>query len=124
MITIVSYGTGHGDLEQNAHVIFPLAQLFKDPHVSPAMREMTGKDPEVMQNVLMQLGALAHLSAALKLTTSLVPVHHDVVVAFSCVGGRHRSVVFADSLADLVSTHHASSVRTIHRDLHKPVIQR
>jgi RNase adaptor protein for sRNA GlmZ degradation len=126
MITVISYGTGHGPLEVEPDVIFPLAHRFRDPHVSPEMREMTGLDKIVVDNVMAQLGAHAFLLATFNLVTALYTAHDhaDLLVAFSCVGGRHRSVAFAVALHALLARWFPGKIQLIHRDVEKPVIVR
>jgi len=127
MITVVSYGDGHGPLtEYQADVIFPLASRFRDPHVSPEMREMTGLDKPVVDNVMAQPGAHPYLLATFNLATSLYTAHDraDIVVAFSCVGGRHRSVAFAAALHALLVRWFPGQVALVHRDVTKAVIRR
>lgn len=128
MFKIVSYGEGHGPLaEYTPDVIFPLAHRFLDPHVSPEMRQMTGLDKAVIDNVMAQPGAHAFLLAAYSLALALDAAHGhaaDIVIAFSCVGGRHRSVAFALALFALLKGWPPLQVELIHRDVEKPVIKR
>jgi RNase adaptor protein for sRNA GlmZ degradation len=126
MITILSYGTGHGALEIQPDVTFALAHRFRDPHVSSEMREMTGLDKLVVDNVMTQLGAHAFLLAAFNLTTALYHAvdHADIIVAFSCVGGRHRSVAFAVALHALLLRWFPDQIQLVHRDVEKAVIAR
>jgi RNase adaptor protein for sRNA GlmZ degradation len=127
MITIKSFGYGHPGGAPAAHLTVNLCDLFKDPHVSPEMRELTGKDPKVIQSVMRQPGAEAFLRA---LIDGVLDIRHpDPVIAFGCVGGRHRSVVFADALAQELRawfrlTSSMGDVTVEHRDIDKPVLAR
>jgi RNase adaptor protein for sRNA GlmZ degradation len=126
LITVISYGTGHGPLEVKPDVIFSLAHRFRDPHVSPEMREMTGLDKTVVDNIMAQPGAHAFLLAAFNLAAALYAAHDhaDILVAFSCVGGRHRSVAFAVALHALLARWFPGQVELVHRDVEKAVIRR
>jgi UPF0042 nucleotide-binding protein len=107
MITIKSFGYGHPDGAPPAHVTVDLRTLFQDPHVSPEMRNLTGKDPAVIQSVMRQPGAEA-------LLRSLTDVSMDL---------------FADALTQELrawyrSVRPAETVTVEHRDIDKPVLVR
>jgi RNase adaptor protein for sRNA GlmZ degradation len=125
VITIKSFGYGHPDGAPAAHLTVDLRELFKDPHVSPEMRELTGKDPAVIQSVMRQPGAEAFLQA---IVTAVLALQSGAIVAFGCVGGRHRSVVFADALGQELRARLRSgpTVHIIveHRDIDKLVLVR
>jgi RNase adaptor protein for sRNA GlmZ degradation len=125
MIRIIGYG--HPDGAPAAHLTVDLRKLFKDPHVSPEMRELTGKDPKVIQSVMRQPGAEAFLRSLIDVVLDIR--HPDPVIAFGCVGGRHRSVVFADALGQELRawfrlTPSMGDVTVEHRDIDKPVLVR
>lgn len=131
MIDIISFGYGHPEGAPDAHMTFDLRELFKDPHVSPELRQLTGMDPAVIQNVFRQPGAEAFLQGIVQ--TVIAAYVPDLVVAFGCVGGRHRSVVFAEALhielcaryRKLPLVQRAGRVPTLeHRDIDKPVLVR
>jgi RNase adaptor protein for sRNA GlmZ degradation len=126
MITVLSYGTGHGPLAAEPDVIFPLAHRFRDPHVSPEMRELTGLDKIVVDNVMAQPGAHAYLLATFNLVTALrvASRNADLLAVFSCIGGRHRSVAFAVALCTLLARWFPGQVELVHRDVEKAVITR
>lgn len=94
MITITSFDKGHGPAP-DAHIVVDVSTLFRDPHVDPRMRQMTGLDAEVIDSVMSQPGArnfVADLALALDTIESVVD---HATLAIGCVGGRHRSVVLA-----------------------------
>lgn len=129
MIKITSFGYGHPGIEPPAaHFTFDLRDLFRDPHVSSELRELTGRDPKVIQSVFRQPGAEQFLNG---IVNAVLAVRwQDVVVAFGCVGGRHRSVVFADALALELRARlrrelaRRSAITVEHRDIDKPVLVR
>ena len=114
---ITSFGYLHGD-PPPAHITIDSRDLFRDPHIDPAMRQLTGKDQRVIDNVMTQPRAhwtALHLADILR---GLASQGVDVHLAIGCAGGRHRSVVLADVIAS-----HLGMVAQ-HRDLDKPVVQR
>jgi UPF0042 nucleotide-binding protein len=57
-ITVISFGYGH-NLPPEADVTVDARRLLHDPHIDPAMREMTGLDETVRRRVLATRGATA-----------------------------------------------------------------
>lgn len=126
-IEVISYGKGHPEPAPRADITFDTSDWFRDPHVSPAMRNMTGKDPEVIFSVLEDSGGKAAIAPLLHMVEMLMEhgddVDRPIVIAICCVGGRHRSVAIADALARQANADgYLTSVT--HRDLDKPVIAR
>lgn len=123
-VRIVSFGYGHGDAP-DAHLTLDLRSHFRDPHVSPAMRELTATHSLVRRTVLGTPGVKALLTATVRAVQAYDagPSARDTVVAVGCAGGRHRSAVAANVLARRLRRRgHAVTVE--HRDLHLPVIAR
>lgn len=130
MIDIISFGYGHPDGAPVAHMTFDLRELFKDPHVSPELRQLTGMDPAVIQNVFRQPGAEAFLQGIVQAVIAAIGIK-NLVIAFGCVGGRHRSVAFAEALyQELIAyfrrmpKHLWETTAIEHRDIDKPVLVR
>lgn len=79
-----------------------LRDFIRDPHISPALRESTGRELDVRVNVLAAPGAQALVDHLVGATLSLLvsaPAGRTVRVGVSCQGGRHRSVVVADEVS-------------------------
>ena len=124
-IQIVSYGTGHPLPPPPAHIVYNLAEHYRDPHRDPRMRQMTGRDELVRSRVLTTAGVPELLDAAEAAALAYLagPVSAPLVIAFACVGGRHRSVVAADELAERLAAH-GVAVTVHHRDIDRAVIDR
>lgn len=130
MIDIISFGYSHPDGAPDAHMTFDLRELFKDPHVSPELRQLTGMHPKVIQNVFRQPGAEAFLQGIAQAVIATIGTQ-NLVVAFGCVGGRHRSVVFAEALHQELAARFRQrppsewvTTAVEHRDIDKPVLVR
>lgn len=128
-VMIESFGYLHGPprplVTDTPHLTIDLRRLFRDPHVTPALRYSTGRDDAVRANVLDQPGALEFLHGQSAAIAALVPslTPNVVVVAVGCAGGRHRSVVIAEALALLLAGD-GISVEVFHRDIRRPVVRR
>lgn len=125
MITFWSYGTGHGQLEVDVELIFPLAHRFYDPAgISDELRNLTGEYEAVTDSVMGQPGAVDYLEATVDAVRNFAfryPVASGNF-AWSCRGGRHRSVVFAIQAAKLHIARYGGPLEVIHRDIRKPIL--
>jgi UPF0042 nucleotide-binding protein len=122
MLTIVSFGYGHAT-PPAAHFTLDVRELFRDPHMDPALRELTGRDAAVVQSVMRLPGASETVADLAGLIDTLAGIQPDVTVAIGCVGGRHRSVALAAALGDLVRAM-GMDVVVKHLDIDKPVLPR
>jgi RNase adaptor protein for sRNA GlmZ degradation len=123
-IHIVSFGFLHGPGPE-ADVALDLRRAFRDPHVDPRMRELTGRDRLVRKAVLRTRGVRALLKATVHQAQAYAegPSVDRIVIGSACAGGRHRSVVVADKLARRLRRR-GHTVTVHHRDIDKPVVQR
>jgi UPF0042 nucleotide-binding protein len=127
-VTVTSFGYGHQDTDGRpvpppaAHLTIDVRTHFRDPHVSPGLRHLTGTDEAVIDAVMATPGVHALIDAILDAVTAFrtAPVPSPVTVAVGCVGGRHRSVVIASFIAALLP----GKVGLVHRDIARPVITR
>lgn len=123
-VEIVSFGFLHAGAPE-ADVVLDLRRAFRDPHVDPALRQLTGHDRPVRRTVLRTSG----IRRLLRATTRQVqaydrgPSVDRIIVGSGCAGGRHRSVVVAEQLARRLRRR-GHTVTVTHRDLHQPVVQR
>jgi UPF0042 nucleotide-binding protein len=130
-VEIVSFGYGHtGDNGKPigapaAHLTFDLRTHFKDPHVSPELRNLAADDYPVIQAVMGTPGIHDLLTGMLCAVLAYLsgPADAPVMVAIGCAGGRHRSAVVATYLADHLEGYEVPVTLT-HRDIERPVIQR
>lgn len=92
-----------------------------NPGRLPEYRGLTGMDEPVV-TYLEQYGEVRDFAA---LTASLARMHvenyisrgfNDLMFCFGCTGGRHRSVYFAERLAETLASEYGITVRLIHRE--------
>lgn len=123
-VHIISFGFLHGPAPE-ADVVLDLRRAFRDPHVDPRMRELTGQDRLVQRAVLRTAGIRALLKATVQQVRAYAagPSVDRIVIGSACAGGRHRSVVVADQLARRLRRR-GHTVTVVHRDIDKPVVQR
>ena len=100
-VVVTSFGYLHGD-PPKADLTVDVRHHLRDPHLDPAMREMTGLDVAVIEQVLSTPGANGLIDALVAAASALLPAACRagwlVTVAIGCAGGRHRSVVLADAV--------------------------
>jgi UPF0042 nucleotide-binding protein len=118
-VTVVSFGYKYGlptDLDLALDCRFLPNPFFVEP-----LRPQTGTDPAVAEYVLASDGAEEFLTHVLGLLRFALPRYQAegktyLTVGIGCTGGRHRSVVLAETLrARLAAEGHRITVR--HRDL-------
>lgn len=129
-VQVYSFGYLHPDPEIDPHITIDLRNALYDPHVDPAMRELTGLDPRVHAHVMATPGANEILMGVLMTVQAMLPGHDNVHgqgtvvrVAFGCAGGRHRSVVLANALLLLLQQMGIGS-EVCHEHVQRPVVRR
>ena len=117
--TVVSFGFKYG-LPVDADLVVDV-RFIPNPFWIPELRELTGRDPAVRAYVLAQEDAgtfLDRYSAILEIIGAGYRRESKryLTLAVGCTGGKHRSVVMAQELADRLA---ATGVRAtvVHRDL-------
>ncbi len=121
-IRITSFGFLHDD-PPTADLVLDL-RPYRDPHVSPELRDLTAKDPQVRQVVMSTPGIRDLVDATVTdlRTRARSRASTPLLVAVGCAGGRHRAPTVADAIAD--GLHTFAKVQVTHRDLRKPVYHR
>jgi UPF0042 nucleotide-binding protein len=120
-VTITSFGYLHGTAPA-ADIPIDLRESYRDPHVDPALRDLTAEDPGVMNAVLATPGIPALVRAVAAAVRDLMRGGGPVTVAIACAGGRHRPAV-ATLVAALLEAS-GVPVTTVHRDIEEPVVRR
>jgi UPF0042 nucleotide-binding protein len=117
-VNLVSFGFKRG-LPLDADLVMDV-RFLPNPHYVPSMRQRTGSDPEVADYVLRWPVTQRFLQIFGQLVEFLLP-HYTaegksaLTVAIGCTGGRHRSVVIAEALAERLRVQ-GHLVRVSHRD--------
>ena len=118
-VNVVSFGYKHG-LPLDVDVVFD-CRFIPNPHWVDRLRPLTGTDPNVREYVLHQSLTNEFLQHIDDLLSMLLPAYQlegksYLSIGIGCTGGRHRSVVIASELAQLLEAHGVSP-RVHHRDV-------
>ncbi|HXR23361.1 MAG TPA: RNase adapter RapZ [Acidimicrobiales bacterium] len=120
-VLVMSFGFKHGvpiDVDNVLDVRF-----LPNPYWVEEMRPLTGLDEPVRRYVLGQPEAKEFLERAEYLLKFLVPAYVKegksyLTIAIGCTGGRHRSVVLVEEIADRLRKM-GYNPSTIHRDVER-----
>ena len=118
---VVSFGYKHG-LPVDVDVVLD-CRFLPNPHWVEELRPQTGLDRAVREHVLENPTTTQFLEHLERLLDLLLPAYVAegkayLTLAFGCTGGRHRSVVMAEAVADLLRARHLEPV-VVHRDVEK-----
>jgi len=121
MIRIISFGYGHST-PPAAELTYDLRALLRNPFHDEALKTLTGLDEAVYRHVTETPGAerLA-LNAAATARDLAHDADGDVLMAWGCTGGRHRSVGLARRTHELLTAAGEEAVIE-HRDVHLPLL--
>lgn len=97
VISLLSFGFKHG-LPREADFVFDLRSL-PNPFYLESLRNLTGENQEVRDYVMDSVDSKAMFAEIRSLLLTAIPLvvkegRRNVVIAFGCTGGRHRSVTF------------------------------
>ena len=117
--TVVSFGFKYG-IPVDADMVVD-GRFLPNPHWVPDLQPQTGLDPEVRDYVLSQPAAgefLGRLDALLETVNAgfLTERKHYLNVSVGCTGGKHRSVVLAEALGEILTKRGVETL-VVHRDL-------
>lgn len=107
-IRVVSFGYKYSQ-PPAANLVFDV-RFCKNPHYDEALRPLTGKDASVQEFLLQE----PDVRVLLDQLEMMLPVflsgylkhgnnHEEVVIAFGCTGGKHRSQFFALRAAGIIT---------------------
>ena len=120
-ILVMSFGFKHGVPIDVDNVL--AVRFLPNPYWVEEMRPLTGLDEPVRRYVLGQPEAKEFLERADYLLKFLVPAYVKegksyLTIAIGCTGGRHRSVVLVEEIADRLRKM-GYNPSTIHRDVER-----
>jgi UPF0042 nucleotide-binding protein len=119
---VISFGFKHG-LPVDVDLVLD-CRFLPNPHWVEALRPQTGLDQPVRDYVLAQPATGEFLERLDDLLVTLLPAYAAegksyLSIAFGCTGGRHRSVVIAEEIAERLRAH-GYDPGVGHRDIDKP----
>lgn len=118
-IKIMSFGFKYG-IAPEADFVFDV-RFLPNPFYIPELKKLTGLDKEVRDYVMRSEASQKLEKAIFDLMDVVIPNcskegRPTLTIAFGCTGGQHRSVTFAERLAEHLNSN-GISTRTIHREL-------
>lgn len=118
-VTLVSFGFRHG-IPTEADIIVDI-RFLPNPYFVDALKGFDGSAPDVRDYVLTSPETREFLRRFGDFLTYLIPLYRKegksyLTIAVGCTGGRHRSVVVVDALANELQMA-AVTVRIKHRDM-------
>ena len=102
-IFVLSFAYSRG-VPPEADFVFDV-RFLANPHYVPALRPLTGREPEVARHVLDDPAYGPFFEHIVAMLTPLLPAFEQdgrsyLTIALGCTGGRHRSVAVAEHLAE------------------------
>jgi RNase adapter protein RapZ len=118
-VSVVSFGFKYG-LPVDADMVAD-CRFLPNPHWISELAPLTGRDQPVIDYVLGQPGAVEFIDAFASAVQIALAGYdksgrHYVLLAVGCTGGKHRSVVLADALAERLGDAWPG-IQVTHRDL-------
>lgn len=120
-IDVRSFGFKYGVMN-DADLTFDV-RCLPNPFYIAELKHKTGLNPEVSGYVMKFKEAQELLAKLNDLIDFLLPLYEkegkaQLVIAFGCTGGKHRSVTFAEAVAKHL-TDNGRTIRLAHRDIEK-----
>jgi hypothetical protein len=120
LVTCLSFGYKNGIPDGASWVID--VRLLDNPYWVDELRPLDGRDPRVRDYVVNQLAAQQLLDNLETTLRGAIPHYREhgrsqLVVAFGCTGGRHRSVAMANEMASRLSGIDGVDVEFATRDM-------
>ena len=119
LLNIISFGFKHG-IPYDADMIYDV-RFLPNPHFVESLKNLDGTDPEVLNYILNNDESTKFIEKLTEFLEYLIPNYGKegksyLTIAIGCTGGKHRSVVVANKVAEHFN--HLSPI-TRHRDISK-----
>lgn len=120
-ITFMSFGYKHG-MPLDADVVFDV-RFIPNPYYLKSMRDLTGNNRHVRDYVMKFEETQHFVKEVSALLDYLIPFYmkqgkRNLVIAFGCTGGQHRSTALANEFYEIFSEK-GDYVERFHRDIMK-----
>lgn len=121
LISVVSFGYRFG-IPADADLVFDV-RFLPNPHFVPRLRPLSGRDAQVVRYICSFPQTGEFLRRMEGLLAYLIPHYvregkSYLTIAFGCTGGRHRSVMLAESVRRALGRR-GFSAKVLHRDMEK-----
>jgi len=120
VVTLLSFGFKHG-VPLDADLVFDV-RFLPNPHFVPALKPLTGRDREVVKFMKGHDATDQFVAKLTDMLRFLIPQYVSegksyLTIAIGCTGGRHRSVMLAETLRPALADLDGVRVRVRHRDI-------
>jgi RNase adapter protein RapZ len=120
-VTIASFGFRHG-LPRSLDLLFDV-RFLPNPHFIPALRPLTGRDPEVVEYLKAEREVEETVNRFTDFLAFLLPRFQRegksyLTIGVGCTGGRHRSVMITESLSERLAEL-GFKTTVMHRDIER-----
>lgn len=121
VIKVMSFGFKYG-VSTESDLVFDV-RCLPNPYYIPELRNHTGLDNCVREYVMKHESSQQLFNKIADLIDFLIPLYvregkSQLVIAFGCTGGKHRSITFAELMAEHL-TSKDYKVQKYHRDITK-----
>lgn len=121
LLSLVSFGYKHG-IPVDSDLVFDV-RFLRNPYFVPELKQLTGSDPAVIEYIRSSKVAMDFLMRLQSMLDFLLPEFDRegksyLTIAIGCTGGRHRSVMVVNSVAEALANS-AVRIKVIHRDVDK-----
>ena len=121
LVSLVSFGFKFG-VPIDSDLMFDV-RFLPNPNFVPHLKQFTGADPAVVDYMNSQEATGTFLKHVFNLIDFLLPQYEKegksyVTISIGCTGGRHRSVMIADAIAEHLDAL-KYRVKVSHRDVEK-----
>jgi len=121
LITCLSFGFKYG-IPKDADIVMDV-RCLPNPFYVPELKHKTGKDKDVRDYVMNSSESVDLLEKFWDMITFLLPNYKregksQLVIAFGCTGGKHRSITFAELLNARLSAE-GKNTSVYHRDINR-----
>lgn len=119
LVSLVSFGYKHG-VPVDADLVFDV-RCLPNPHFVDRLRKLTGRDPAVVRYMCRHAVTREFLDRLIVFLRFALPHYVQegksyLTVGIGCTGGRHRSVMMAESLKTGLTGVKGTRIRVTHRD--------
>ncbi len=126
LVHVVSFGYKYG-LPPAADLVFDV-RFMENPFYIAELREQDGRSVPVRQYVLRHPATREFLEHLVPFLRFALPRYEEekkarLEIAFGCTGGRHRSVVIGDEVAERLRTLWPGEITVDHRDVDRAEVR-
>jgi len=124
LISIVSFGFKYG-IPLDSDLVFDV-RFLPNPYYNEILRDYSGENQAVKEYVLKWKDTKAFLVKLEDLAEFLIPRYiqegkNNLVISVGCTGGRHRSVIIANALYEILKRRNHRVIAD-HRDINNTVV--